>query len=94
MGLRGELYSTKFVANDRTYFFNVKENSRGDTYLNMVESKIASDTGRFIRQSIIVYPEDLGQFVREFQKALDFIKRNAPKAEPRQSDEESEGESF
>ncbi|MGP1419490.1 MAG: DUF3276 family protein [Sphaerochaetaceae bacterium] len=94
MGLRGELYSTKFVANDRTYFFNVKENSRGDTYLNMVESKIAGDTGRFIRQSIIVYPEDLGQFVREFQKALDFIKRNAPKAEPRQSDEESEGESF
>ena len=94
MGLRGELYSTKFVANDRTYFFNVKENSRGDTYLNMVESKSAGDTGRFIRQSIIVYPEDLGQFVREFQKALDFIKRNAPKAEPRQSDEESEGESF
>ena len=79
MGLRGEVYSTKFVANDRTYFFNVKENTRGDTYLNVVESKIAQDTGRFIRQSIIVYPEDLGEFVREFQKALDFLKVNASK---------------
>lgn len=80
MGLRGELFSTKFVANDRTYFFNVKENIKGDTYLNIVESKIAQDTGRFIRQSVIVYPEDMGQFVREFQKALDFIKMNASKS--------------
>lgn len=87
MGLRGELYSTKFVANDRTYFFNVKENIRGDVYLNVVESKIASDTGRYIRQSIIVYPEDLGQFVREFQKALDFIKLNAPKQDKQEKQE-------
>ncbi|MDY4889253.1 MAG: DUF3276 family protein [Sphaerochaetaceae bacterium] len=81
MGQRGELFSTKFTANDRTYFFNVKENFRGDTYLNVVESKIEADTGKFIRQSIIVYPEDLGQFVREFQKSLDFIKMNASKEE-------------
>ncbi|MBO4387852.1 MAG: DUF3276 family protein [Spirochaetales bacterium] len=87
MGLRGELYSTKFVANDRTYFFNVKENIKGDVYLNVVESKIASDTGRYIRQSIIVYPEDLGQFVREFQKALDFIKLNAPKQDKQEKQE-------
>lgn len=79
MGLRGELYSTKFVANDRTYFFNVKENIKGDTYLNIVESKMDPNTNRFIRQSVIVYPEDMGQFVREFQKALDFVKMNAAK---------------
>jgi len=78
MGQRGELYSTKFMANDRTYFFNVKENIKGDMYLNVVESKVA-DTGKFIRESIIIYPEDLGQFVREFQKSLDYIKLNAKK---------------
>lgn len=79
MGLRGELYSTRFITNDRTYFFNVKENIRGDVYLNVVESKLDFDTGKSIRQSIIVYPEDLGQFVREFQKSLDYIKLHAAK---------------
>ncbi len=81
MGQRGEVFSTKFVTNDRTYFFNVKENYKGDMYLNIVESKVTADEGRFIRQSIFVYPEDLGQFIREFQKSVDFMKQNANKEE-------------
>ena len=81
MGQRGEVFSTKFITNDRTYFFNVKENFRKDMYLNIVESKATEDEGRFIRQSIIVYPEDLGEFIREFQKAVDFMKINADKKE-------------
>jgi len=79
MGQRGEVFSTKFITNDRTYFFNVKENFRNDMYLNIVESKATEDEGRYIRQSIIVYPEDLGEFIREFQKAVDFMKLNANK---------------
>lgn len=81
MGQRGEVFSTKFTANDRTYFFNVKENYRGDMYLNIVESKSTDDSTRFIRQSIIVYPEDLGEFIREFQKSVDYMKQNALKKE-------------
>jgi hypothetical protein len=81
MGQRGEVFSTKFVTNDRTYFFNVKENYKGDMYLNIVESKVTPDEGRFIRQSVFVYPEDLGEFIREFQKSVDFIKMHANKQE-------------
>lgn len=81
MGQRGEVFSTKFVTNDRTYFFNVKENYKGDMYLNIVESKVTPDEGRFIRQSVFVYPEDLGEFIREFQKSVDFIKMHANKTE-------------
>lgn len=76
MGRRGEIYSTKLVRNDRTYFFNVKENLYGDLYLNIVESKPTDTEGRFLRQSILVYQEDMGEFVNEFQKSLDFIKQN------------------
>jgi hypothetical protein len=77
MGQRGEVYSTKLIKNDRTYFFNVKENVYGDLYLNIVESKGDLESNRYIRQSVLVYQEDMGEFVREFQKSLDFIKKNS-----------------
>lgn len=81
MGQRGEVFSTRFTSKDRTYFFNVKENYKGDMYLNIVESKVTEDEGRYIRQSIIVYPEDMGQFIREFQKSVDYMKINAKKSD-------------
>ena len=74
MGQRGEVYSTRLVKNDRTYFFNVKENVYGELYMNIVESKGDIDSNRFIRQSVLIYQEDMGEFIREFQKSLDYIK--------------------
>lgn len=77
MGQRGEVFSTKFTANERTYFFNVKENFRGEMFLNIVESKTNESEGRFIRQSIIVYPESLQEFIRQFQKSVDYMNLNS-----------------
>ncbi len=74
MGLRGELFSTKFTTDKRTYFFNVKENRYGDIFLNIVESKKNSSEG-FERQSVIVFDDDLQGFVGELQRSLDFIKK-------------------
>ncbi|MDY0371202.1 MAG: DUF3276 family protein [Sphaerochaetaceae bacterium] len=77
MGVRGEVFSTKLLTKDRTYFFNVKENVYGDLFLNIVESKgTEGGEGKFIRQSILIYQEDLGEFIKEFQKTLDFIKQS------------------
>lgn len=91
MGQRGEVFSTKLVKNDRTYFFNVKENMFGDLYLNIVESK-PMDNGRHLRQSVLIYQEDIGEFVREFQKSLDYIKMNASQTSSRQDKEVIEEE--
>lgn len=80
MGVRGEVFSSRLVTGDRTYFFNVKENVYGDLFLNIVESKgVEGGTEKFIRQSIVVYQEDIGEFIKEFQKSLDFIKQAKPK---------------
>lgn len=72
MGLRGEVFSTKVNTPKRTYFFNVKENRRGDLFLNIVESKKQGENN-FERRSVIVFDEDIKEFVDEFNKAADFM---------------------
>ena len=91
MGERGEVFSSRLVIrDDRTYFFNVKKNYMGDLYLNIVESRETDTPGKFMRQSIIVYQEDLGAFVREMQKSLDYIQMNGKKVTGRAIKEREE----
>ena len=76
MGVRGELFSTKVALQNRTYFFNVKENRLGDLYLNIVESK-NRDEGGFERQSVILFAEDLQEFLRGFDESLRVLEKAA-----------------
>lgn len=76
MGVRGELFSTKVGLQNRTYFFNVKENRLGDLYLNIVESK-NRDEGGFDRQSVILFAEDLEEFLRGFDESLRVLEKAA-----------------
>ncbi|MDR2194074.1 MAG: DUF3276 family protein [Treponema sp.] len=69
MGLRGEIFSTRVQLQNRTYFFNVKENRLGDIYLTIVESK-NKDEGGFERQSVVLFADDLTQFLGGFEDAL------------------------
>jgi hypothetical protein len=74
MGVRGEIFSSKVNLQNRTYFFNVKENRLGDLYLNIVESK-NRDTGGFDRQSVILFADDLGDFLKGFDAALRVLEK-------------------
>ena len=73
MGVRGEVFSSKAISGKRTYFFNVKENRHGDLFLNIVESKKHTEN-EFERHSVIVFEEDLKNFLDGFNQAVDFIK--------------------
>jgi len=75
MGIRGELFSTKVILQNRTYFFNVKENRLGDLYLNIVESKNREEGG-FERQSVILFAEDLQDFLQGFDDALRVLEKS------------------
>ena len=74
MGLRGELFSTRVILQNRTYFFNVKENRTGDLYLNIVESK-NRETGGFDRQSVILFADDLQEFLKGFDESLRVLEK-------------------
>ena len=75
MGVRGELFSNKVILQNRTYFFNVKENRMGDLYLNIVESK-NKDSGGFDRQSVILFADDLQEFLKGFDESLKVLEKS------------------
>ncbi len=76
MGIRGEVFSSKVQTDQRTYFFNVKENRKGDLFMNIVESKKHGEAG-FERHSVLVFEEDIENFMTEFQKAVDYMRKNS-----------------
>jgi hypothetical protein len=75
MGIRGEIFSKKVLLRNRSYFFNVKETRTGDLYLNIVESK-NKDDGGFDRQSVVLFAEDLQEFLQGFDEALRTLERS------------------
>ncbi|GAB6091268.1 DUF3276 family protein [Spirochaeta dissipatitropha] len=76
MGRRGELFSARSISEKRVFFFNVKENRRGDMFLNIVESKRGSEDGapETDRHQIIIYQEELEDFYKAMTDAVEHIK--------------------
>ncbi len=77
MGLRGELFSTRLSCDGRTYFFNVKENRSGDLYLTVVESK-PTESGDFDRRSIVIFQDNMDEFLKAFGKSKMAMDEAAP----------------
>ncbi len=74
MGIRGELFSTRVTCEGRTYFFNVKETRMGDVFLTIVESK-PTEADNFERRSIVIFRDDVKDFLKAFQGALGFMEK-------------------
>ncbi|HNQ98026.1 MAG TPA: DUF3276 family protein, partial [Treponemataceae bacterium] len=75
MGIRGELFTTEVTLDNRTYFFNIKENRTGDVFLQVVESKNAEGAG-FDRHAIVVFEDDMQRFLQGLESSLSFIEKN------------------
>ncbi|MCQ2582398.1 MAG: PUR family DNA/RNA-binding protein [Treponema sp.] len=74
MGARGELFTTQVYLDNRSYFFNVKENRTGDVFLQIVESK-SRDGAEADRHQIAVFSEDMQKFLQGMEKSLEFIEK-------------------
>lgn len=72
MSIRGELYTTEVVLDNRSYFFNVKENRNGDIFLQIVESK-KGDGADFDRHQISIFQEDMQKVLAGLDNALKFV---------------------
>lgn len=72
--IRGELYTTQVTLDNRSYFFNVKENRAGDIFLQIVESKKGEGID-FDRHQISIFAEDMQKVLRGLDDSLKFIER-------------------
>ncbi|MGN0740932.1 MAG: PUR family DNA/RNA-binding protein [Treponema sp.] len=75
MGIRGELFTTQVVLDNRSYFFNVKENRTGDVFLQVVESK-KGDGADFSRHQVAIFAEDMQKFLKGLDQSLSFIEKD------------------
>lgn len=91
MGVRGEIFSTRVMCEGRSYFFNVKENRMGDLFLAIVESK-PTETETFERRSIVIFRENLQEFLKSLEKALEAIDKVPVKKASKKSERHSSAE--
>ena len=75
MGARGELFTTQIYLDNRSYFFNVKENRTGDVFLQIVESK-SRDGVEADRHQIAIFAEDMQKFLQGMEKSLEFVEKD------------------
>lgn len=74
MGIRGELFTTQINLDNRSYFFNVKENRNGDVFLQVVESKVKD--GEDDRRAIVIFADDMQKFLGGLDDSLKFIDKD------------------
>ncbi len=75
MGIRGELFTTQVTLDNRSYFFNVKENRAGDVFLQIVESKKGEGLD-FDRHQIAIFAEDMQKVLAGLDESLKFIEKD------------------
>lgn len=75
MGARGELFTTQVYLDNRSYFFNVKENRTGDVFLQIVESK-NRDGVEADRHQIAIFADDMQKFLQGMEKSLAFVEKD------------------
>ncbi|MCX7966929.1 MAG: PUR family DNA/RNA-binding protein [Armatimonadetes bacterium] len=72
--LRRTIFNAHVVAGKRHYFFDVKENERGERYLVITESQPSSES-TYSRQRVMVYQEHLDAFLSGLRDAIKAMRR-------------------
>ncbi len=92
MGVRGELFTTQVNLDNRSYFFNVKENRNGDVFLQIVESKIKD--GEDDRRAIVVFSDDMQKFFQGMDASLQFIEKEEKERSKKRAEKKAAKDAF
>jgi len=70
---RREIFSSRVRAGSRTYYFDIKKNSKDDNYLVISESKRVGDDNEKQRHRIMVFEEDIEKFSNSFFQVVSYF---------------------
>lgn len=73
--MKKELYTKKFNTGQKTYYFDVKENTSNIPYIQISEIRHTS-SGERIRNEITVFHDKLDEFITELSDVQTRIKEN------------------
>ncbi|MCC7203421.1 MAG: DUF3276 family protein [Nitrospirae bacterium] len=73
MSEKASIYTRMIRAGRRTYFFDVREARNNKRFMIIAEST-RSDDGTFNRSSVIVFPDDVENFLTAFSEARALLK--------------------
>ena len=54
------------------YFFDIREDSKGQNFICISESRKAKEG--FLKQTIVIYPEDIEKFSKAFEEVKNSLK--------------------
>ena len=66
------IYSKRVKAGKRMYFFDIREDSKGQNFICISESRKAKEG--FVKQTIVIYPEDIEKFSKAFEEVKNSLK--------------------
>lgn len=78
---RNEVFSTSIKAGSRTYFFDVRENRKGDLFFTICESrKVYDDLGnvKYEKSKIYLYQDAFSDFLNGYDTVIEYIKKHKP----------------
>lgn len=85
------VFSKSVKAGKRIYYVDVKKNRKGELFIALTESKkvISGDTEspsiNFEKHKIFLYQEDFEHFMSGLEEAVNFVRAEQPRIEPRQN---------
>ena len=77
VGEKREIFSSRVRAGSRTYYFDIKKNSKEDNYLVISESKKTRDENEKQRHRIMVFEEDIEKFSNSFFQVVSYFLENS-----------------
>ncbi len=60
-------------AGSRTYFFDVKEAKNGKKYLVITESRLAGEGKERVRNTIVIFSEQMGEFIGAVSEMAQYL---------------------
>ena len=79
------VFSKSVKAGKRIYYVDVKKNRKGELFIAVISGDTESPSINFDKHKIFLYQEDFEHFMSGLEEAVNFVRKEQPGIEPRQS---------